>query len=383
MAAAESAQKAKTDDLCQIKEESDTLRIRLQGAISAKTVQTAWKEIFPKLEADSKKAVSIDASAVDYCDGSGIALIFELRTLCADKKLKCDIEGLKPRFQTLLDQFPKDGKLGQDDSKRDTLNLLENIGKHTVAIFNDWKAQMTFMGEALVSIRTVIRHPRNFRWRDAFVIAEKAGVEALPIVGMIGFLMGLIMAFQALQPLKQFGTEIFVVNLVALAMLRELGPIMTAIMLAGRSGSAFAAEIGTMKVNEEINALRTMGIEPVPFLALPRLLAGIAMTPILTLYASFIGIGGGLMVMMLDGHPWAELYHQLVNAVDIKDLLAGFFKSFVFGALVAGIGCLRGLQTASGATSVGDSTTRAVVSGIFLIVLTDAVFSFVYYALNI
>ncbi|MEO8206520.1 MAG: ABC transporter permease, partial [Chthoniobacterales bacterium] len=177
--------------------------------------------------------------------------------------------------------------------------------------------------------------------------------------------------------------EIFVVNLVSLAMLRELGPIMTAIMLAGRSGSAFAAEIGTMKVNEEINALVTMGIEPVPFLALPRMLAATCMMPVLTMYANLVGIAGGMLVMLSLGHPWAELYTQLTRSVGLHDVFAGLIKTFVFGTIVASIGVLRGLQTASGATAVGESATRAVVSGIFLIVFTDALFSIVFYVLDI
>jgi phospholipid/cholesterol/gamma-HCH transport system permease protein len=207
-------------------------------------------------------------------------------------------------------------------------------------------------------------------------------VNAIVIVGMIGFLTGMIMAFQSTVPLQQFGVDIFVVNLVALAMLRELGGIMTAIVLAGRSGSAFAAEIGTMKVNEEVNALTTMGLDPVRFLVVPKLMAAILVTPLLTIYANVVGIMGGLMVVMIFGHPWAAIYNQLVSAVDISDIATGLIKSVFFGALVGGIGCLRGLQTKSGASAVGESTTRAVVSGIFLIIMVDAIFAVVFYAIG-
>ena len=227
-----------------------------------------------------------------------------------------------------------------------------------------------------------IRRPRELRWADVWLTYERAGVQALVVVGLIAFLTGLIMAFQAAPPLREFGVDLYVVNLVSLAMLRELGPIMTAIVLAGRSGSAFAAEIGTMKVNEEINALTTMGLDPVRFLVAPRVLAGVLVTPVLTIYADLVGVGGGLAVMMGRGYSAVILWRQLVSAVEINDVLAGLIKAFVFGALVAGIGCLRGLQTKSGASAVGISTTRSVVTSIFFIVVVDAIFAVVYYAID-
>jgi phospholipid/cholesterol/gamma-HCH transport system permease protein len=165
-------------------------------------------------------------------------------------------------------------------------------------------------------------------------------------------------------------------------MVRELGPIMTAIILAGRSGSAFAAEIGTMKVNEEVAALTTMGLAPVRFLAVPRVLAGIAVTPVLTVYAMAVGVAGGVLVMILRGFPLAALTAQLSGAVEIHDVMAGLIKSFVFGAVVAGVGCMRGLQTGAGASAVGDSTTKSVVTGIFLVVVIDAIFAVIYYQLK-
>ena len=246
----------------------------------------------------------------------------------------------------------------------------------------DLQEQVSFLGQTLVVLLRFIRRPRELRWTDVWLTYERAGVQALVVVGLIAFLTGLIMAFQAAPPLQEFGVDIYVVNLVSLAMLRELGPIMTAIVLAGRSGSAFAAEIGTMKVNEEINALTTMGLDPVRFLVAPRVLAGVLVTPVLTIYANLVGVGGGLAVMMGHGYPPVILWRQLVSAVEINDVLAGLIKAFVFGALVAGIGCLRGLQTKSGASAVGVSTTRSVVTSIFFIVVVDAIFAVVYYAID-
>jgi phospholipid/cholesterol/gamma-HCH transport system permease protein len=201
-------------------------------------------------------------------------------------------------------------------------------------------------------------------------------------VGLVSFLTGVIIAFQAAMPMRQFGVDIFVVNLVALAITRELGPIMTAIVLAGRTGSAFAAEIGTMKVNEEVAALTTMGLNPVRFLAVPRVLAGIAVTPLLTVYSMAAGIAGGLVVLMLIDFPLATLMNQLSGALELQDIAAGLIKSFFFGAVVAGVGCLRGLRTGAGPAAVGDATTRSVVTSIFLIVVLDAIFAVVYYNMD-
>jgi phospholipid/cholesterol/gamma-HCH transport system permease protein len=194
--------------------------------------------------------------------------------------------------------------------------------------------------------------------------------------------MGMILAFQSAAPLQQFGVDIFVVNLVTLAMLRELGVIMTAIVLAGRSGSAFAAEIGTMKVNEEINALRTMGLDPARFLVLPRVLAGMCAMPLLTIYANVVGILGGLIVVTTFGHTWSAVWTQLLGSATVSDVATGMIKSVFFGFLVSSIGCLRGLQTQAGALAVGVSTTRAVVASIILIIFTDMIFAVVFYAIG-
>jgi phospholipid/cholesterol/gamma-HCH transport system permease protein len=193
--------------------------------------------------------------------------------------------------------------------------------------------------------------------------------------------MGLIMAFQAAVPLGQFGAQIFVANLIGLAILRELGPLMTAIVLAGRSGSAFAAELGTMKVREEIDALKTMGLEPVRFLVVPRVIAALVMTPLLTVFADLVGLMGGSVVLLSLGFPLITFFHQLQSAVSYGSPVGGLVKSFFFGIIVAAVGCMRGLQTKSGATAVGESTTSAVVSSIILIVVTDGIFSVIYYYL--
>ena len=230
---------------------------------------------------------------------------------------------------------------------------IEEIGRSIVEICHDIYSLLIFVGELAAALARAAVKPRAARWRDTLRIAESVGVNAVPIVALIGFLMGLIMAFQAAIPLGQFGAQIFVANLIGLAILRELGPLMTAIVLAGRSGSAFAAELGTMKVREELDALKTMGLEPVPFLVVPRVIAAVLMTPLLTIFADLVGLIGGAVVLVSLGFPLITFWNQVQLAVGYGDLLGGLAKSFVFGILVAAIGCLRGLQTQTGASRGG------------------------------
>ena len=349
-------------------------RLVFSGRLDARSVAAVWEEALEAVRQSGQN--SIDASEVEYCDGAGIALLWELQRRGVE-----EISGLKPEIAKLLEPFAE-AKGKDEKQRRQKESTVEAVGKAIVELARDLREQVSFVGQILVVSLRFMRRPQELRWTDVWLTYERAGVQALVVVGLIAFLTGLIMAFQAAPPLREFGVDLYVVNLVSLAMLRELGPIMTAIVLAGRSGSAFAAEIGTMKVNEEINALTTMGLDPVRFLVAPRVLAGVLVTPVLTIYADLVGVGGGFAVMMGRGYPLVILWRQLVSAVEINDVLAGLIKAFVFGALVAGIGCLRGLQTKTGASAVGISTTRSVVTSIFFIVVVDAIFAVVYYAID-
>src|SRR4030095_3135529 len=226
-------------------------------------------------------------------------------------------------------------------------------------------------------------NPASVRWRDVWRICEQVGVDALPIVALISVLLGMILAFQSAVPMKRFGAEIFVADLIGLAMLRELGPLMTAILLAGRSGAAVAAEIGTMRVNQEVDALTTMGLDPVRFLVTPRIIAAVLMTPLLTVFSDLVGLVGGAITMQSFSIPIVTFLKEVDSAVTTTDFMAGFVKSFVFAITIAGVGCLRGLQTAAGAAAGGDSATRAVVSGIILLVVIDGVFAVIYFLIDV
>lgn len=357
-------------------------KLAIAGRLDSNTTGGIWRRATATVSGAKATSVVVDASGIDYCDGAGIALLVHLRRLQSNAGGDLKIDGLRAEFADLLGDgtagFPADA--ASEDTRR---GLAEEIGEATVEVWRDIQILVSFVGELGVGLAYAALHPRSVRWRDALRVAEAAGVNALPIVALVSFLMGLIMAFQAAIPLQQFGAQLFIANLIGLSMLRELGPLMTAIILAGRSGSAFAAELGTMKVREEIDALKTMGLDPVRFLIVTRVVAAVCMTPLLTIFADLVGLMGGSVVMLSLGFPLITYLHQVQYAVTYGSLIGGLVKAFVFGILVAGIGCLRGLQTKSGATSVGESTTSAVVSGIILIAITDGIFSVVYYYLGV
>jgi phospholipid/cholesterol/gamma-HCH transport system permease protein len=359
-----------------------SLRLIFTGQLDAATTGTVWLRAATEVTKANTKGVVVDASGIDYCDGAGIALLVHLRNLQDKTGGTLQVDGLRPEFASLLDDSVPESP-AEPASKRSHRGLVEEIGEGVVEIWRDIQILVSFVGELSVALLRAAIHPRSIRWRDALAVAEVVGVNALPIVALISFLMGLIMAFQAAVPLRQFGAELFIANLVGLSILRELGPLMTAIILAGRSGSAFAAELGTMKVREEIDALKTMGLDPVRFLIVPRVVAAVAMTPLLTVFADLIGLLGGAVVMRSLGFPLITYFNQVQYAVSYGSLIGGLVKAFVFGILVAGIGCQRGLQTKTGATAVGESTTSAVVSGIILIAITDGIFSVIYFYLGV
>lgn len=361
----------------------DALTLHLEGWFDGNTIGSIWHRTHHDISHRKFSRLTLDARNVAYCDGAGIAFIASLQQLAMHRKAAVELTGLKPDFQALLNLLDPSALSAASIPKPEPSHLPVEVGKAAHQLWRDMAALVGFVGELAAALAHAAANPRKIRWRDALLAAEQTGVNALPIVALISFLIGLIMAFQSAVPMRQFGVEIFVADLVALSMLRELGPLMTAIILAGRSGSAFAAEIGTMKVNEEINALTTMGLDPVRFLVVTRVIAAVAMTPLLTLFSNLMGLIGGSVVLLSMGYPLVTYTQEVLGAVHVTDLVSGIVKAMVFGVLVAGIGCLRGLQTRTGASAVGLSTTSAVVSGIVLIVLADGVFSVVFYYLGI
>ena len=349
--------------------------IRLTGRLTASTVGPLWRSAVETVRADPARPVTVDASGVEYADDTGIALLFALTRLeRAGGGAPVAAEGLAPNLQRLVDQFdPRDflQKVGDEAPQ----GLIEQIGRATAKEFSDARSLIEFLGHATSALAYSLTHPGAIKWREVFAIAQQAGASAVPITLLIGFLMGVIIAFEISVVAQQFGAVIFVVNGVGVAMLRELGALMTAIIFAGRSGAAFAAEIGTQKVNEEVNALTTFGLEPVRFLVVPRLIASLIAVPLLTVLANVVGLFGGALVMLSFDISFVQFYNQLLGSVGAVDLVIGLVKAAVFGLVVAAIGCQRGLATGLGASSVGLSATSAVVTSIVLIVVIDGLFA--------
>jgi phospholipid/cholesterol/gamma-HCH transport system permease protein len=360
-----------------------TLTLIMTGRWDSDTTGKWWQRGQQMLSQGKPRRLVIDASGVSYCDGAGVAFLIDLQQLQIRTGGDATIQGLQEEFRRLLDIYGRISIEPPPGRRREPLSIIEQVGKAAVELWRDLQALLTFVGELALTLLRAARHPRLVRWKDAWLVAEQSGVDALPIIALIGVLLGLILAFQSAIPMRRFGADIFVADLLGIAMLREMGPLITAIILAGRSGSAFAAELGTMKVREEIDALRTMGLEPVRFLVVPRVIAAVAMIPVLTVFANLFGLMGGAIVMRSLGYPLVTYVNQVLSAVTVGDLMGGLLKSFVYGIVVAAVGCLRGLETKTGASAVGQSTTSAVVSGIVLIAIVDGLFAVVFHALGL
>lgn len=351
--------------------------LRLLGRLDVRNATRLWTELPARLSGLGFKKLEIDASGIQACDGAGMALLHHLAVGGMTPGAAVRLSGLRPEFDTIFNSYtaPSEETLEALRQSQSKSSLPAEIGGAVSVFKADLMEQVRFIGHISSGIVSTIFNKRTMRWPEVLSVFERAGVNALPIVSLISLLVGLIIAFESSQPLEQFGAQIFIANMIGLVMIRELGPMMTAIILAGRSGSAFAAELGTMKVNEELNALETMGLDPVRFLVVQRVVAGILLTPVLTLYSMLMGVLGGVIVMLSLGFPMAAIYNQIVSSVALGDVLVGLAKGAVFGVIVSFVGCLRGLQTQKGPAAVGEAATRAVVSGILLIIVADATFS--------
>jgi len=365
------------------KRDKEDLKLTIQGRLDADSVSQIWSEAIRKLSDIKPSLLEVDAAGIEYCDGAGAALLLQLKQRQEKENRQFSIKGLKTEFEQLIKIFDP-GQISEFLPEKCSLKrIIERAGRLFCRFLNDSKIQISFLGELLVKIFATALKPNTLRWGDTFLIAEKSGADAVGITCLLGFLIGLILAFQSAIAMQKFGAQIYVADLIVISLFRELGPLITAIVFAARSGSAYAAEIGTMKVNEEIDALTTMGIDPVKYLAVPRALAGIFMMPLLTMFNLLFGLIGCGFVMLSLGFAPITYLNRIQEAATLGDLSGGLVKTLVFGSMIAGIGCLKGLQTGTGASAVGDSATKAVVSSIIAIVIVDGVFAVVYFYLGI
>jgi phospholipid/cholesterol/gamma-HCH transport system permease protein len=351
--------------------------LQFMGRLDRHVAGGLLKAILADLKADPPRKVTADLNRVTYFDDFGALILFELRRFAESRQIGFGVVQPPPRVAEILGltNFAEPQVCTPLIPKRRP-NLIVRLGDAAITQLHNVRYLVSFLGSVVLSLLHVVVHPRSLRLGDTILFMQKTGVDALPIVGMISFLLGLIMAFVSSLQLAQFGASIYVASLVALAMVSELGPIMTAIVVAGRSGSAFAAEIGTMRISDEIDALFTMGIAPTLFLVVPRIVATVIVVPLLTIFSDLFAIMGGMVISVSLFDLTVTTYmSQTIKALTLFELIWGLLKSVVFAAIIAWIGCLRGFQVRGGAAGVGNAATSAVVSSIFLIILFDSIFA--------
>ena len=357
---------------------ADRLEVILSGVLNLGTIASVLKALPQTLQSPAPKTIHVDLQNVTRMDDSGALAVLHLNRLARQYNSQLHLDHVPEHVREVLAFLRLDTAPPQPTPQRPRPNIIARFGANTLAVMDQAEDHILFVGETMTTLGSLVRHPGRLRLGDMVKYMHSVGVDALPIVGLISFLLGLIMAFMSAVQLQQFGANIYVASLVALSMVRELGPIMTAIIVAGRSGSAFAAEIGTMKVSEEVDALITMGFRPSMFLVAPKVIASVLVVPLLALYSNLFAIAGGLVigVSALDLTPNAYM-QQTMNTLSIFDINWGLFKSAIFALLIATIGCFKGYQVRGGAASVGQATTSAVVTSIFLIILADSILAII------
>lgn len=362
--------------------EREANRLRFAGELRMPDAGSIWRHVHAATRSE-RGPLEFDLSNVSMIDGSVMALLVEMRAELASAGVKAELVGASEKIESLIDLYA--GHDGPAKSKkRKPTSALEDVGRATRDVLEEAKAIFGFFGSLLLAAGALLRHPRSGNWKEVPRLMEKTGADAVPIVLLINFLVGFVMAFQSAKQLKMFGANIFVADLVGISLTRELAPLMTAIIVCGRSGASFAAEIGSMKVNEEIDALRTLGLTPFGWLVVPRVIALVLVMPILALLADAIGITGGLCVGMLDLDltPTGYLL-ETQRAVHGWDVGSGVIKSVVFAVAIGLIACQQGFAATGGAEGVGKRTTSTVVTSLFSLVLIDAAFTVAFRFFNL
>lgn len=327
--------------------------------------------------ASAVAGVRLDLSGIVAMDTAGAVMVRALEKRLASAGAPVEMRGGDGRYAALLDAVRGDeGEPTPEPKRHLVLEMVERTGRTTISALKEGRDLLNFLGVVTVATALTLVSPRRLRVTAFVAQLEKTGLDALPIVGLLSFLIGVVLAFQGADQLSQFGAEIFVVNLLGVSVLREIGILMTSIIVAGRSGSAFTAQIGTMKVNQEVDALRTLGLDPIELLVLPRVLALMVALPFLAFYANMMALlGGALMARFALDIPFGLFLYQLRSSLDLGTLLVGLSKAPVFAFTIALVGCYEGLKVSGSAESVGRLTTQSVVVSIFLVIILDAVFS--------
>ena len=351
--------------------------LRLAGAWNTHGLGRAAERLKPTRSMAGQR-VRIDLTAIEAIDSAGAWAIHRAYRGLDDAGVEVELVGASPKAQALLETVGRHDlpQEPEPEAPNALLAVLERLGRGGVDVAIEARDLTSFLGHTVVVILHSLLRPSRIRFTALISQMEQAGLNALPIVGLISFLVGLVLAYQGSDQLSRFGAQVFTVNLVAIGVLREMGILLTAIIVAGRSGSAFTAQIGTMKVNEEIDAMRTIGLDPMEVLVLPRVLGLVLVMPLLTFYADIMGIlGGGVMVVLTLDMSITQFLRQLGDSASMNDFWVGMIKAPLFAFIIAMVGCFEGLKVSRSAESVGRQTTRAVVESIFLVIVLDALLS--------
>jgi phospholipid/cholesterol/gamma-HCH transport system permease protein len=368
---------------CRVTHGDSVLKIALAGDIELEQAPALWKVVTDLLlRAKLPGHVEVDFANVDKMDGACLALIVHFSSELRRRRIRCDLLAAKPELLKLIRLYQR-ARIRKRPDRRPR-STVEQVGQATANALETARDALGFFGDLLVTLVGLIRQPRGVNLRDITLTMERAGADALPIVLLINFLVGFVMAYQSAPQLREFGANILVADLVGLAMVRELGPLMTGIIVCGRTGAAFAAELGTMKVSEEVDALRTFGLSAMGYLVVPRITGLVLVAPLLTLAADVVGILGGLLVAIFELDLTSQgFFRQITQVIKPKDIVSGLAKSVIFSFAIALIACERGLSTTGGAAEVGRRTTSAVVVILFALIVLDALFTVVLRAFSL
>ncbi len=351
--------------------EGTVMKVALAGDWSISGRRPGWTAV---LAGRQPKQVMLAAAGLGQWDSSLLLFLFEVQQWCRVTGAYCDTKALPAKIHALLNQMSVSHQTVVPFDRSE--NFFTAVGEATLDAVQKGRVFAHFFGECVIGVARALKHPRKFRWGDALEEMQQCGAMALPIVSLISFLVGVTLAYIGAIVLRQYGGDIYVADLVGLSMVREMGALMTGVVLAGRTGAAYAATLGNMKANEEIDALETLGIPAIDFLVLPRLLALAVMMPLLALYANALGIVGGMAVSStVLSIPPAAFWVEMLTIVDMSDLMVGIIKGFTFGLIIALSGCLRGMEAERSAVGVGRAATSAVVTAILLIIVANAFFA--------
>lgn len=365
------------------KVQNGLLIIKLSGSFTASNIAEADKQI-QSIPLDDVKKCEIDFAKVKRFDSAGAWFINKFRDNLKAKVTLINTEGRITDLFAQLEEYIKKPHEEAPIPPNKFVGWLDEIGRTTMKELSNARQIVTFLGEVTVALMSCWAHPKKIRVAAIFVFLQRVGFNALPIVGLISFLIGVILIYQGDYQLRKFGAEIYAIDLLAISMLREVGILITAIVIAGRSGSSFTAQIGTMKLNQEIDAMRIIGLNPIEVLVIPRMLALLIALPLLTFYTDVMGLlGGALMSRIIMDITYDQFFHQLNLAISNWTFWVGMIKAPVFAFIIALIGCFEGMQVKEGAESVGLRTTRSVVEAIFLVIMFNAAFSVIFTYLEI